>query len=46
MGRPGRARVEVLGPRDDIEAVLVSGTAVLVLQGEIVVDGVGRSPVT
>ena len=46
MGRPGRARVEVLGPRDDIEAVLVSGTAVMVLRGEIDVDGAGRSPVT
>ena len=44
MGRPGRARADVLGPRDAIGAVLVSRTAVLVLQGEIDVDGARRSP--
>ncbi len=42
MGRPGRARVEVVGPRHDIEAVLVSGTAVTVLEGKIDVTGAGR----
>ncbi len=35
MGRPGRARVEVVGPRDDIESVRVGGPAVTVLRGEL-----------
>lgn len=35
MGRPGRARVEVVGPRDEIETVLVAGSAVTILRGEI-----------
>ena len=42
MGRPGRASVEVVGPRDDIETVLVTGTAVTVLRGEIDVNAAGR----
>lgn len=33
MGRPGRARVEVIGPPDAIETVRVGGTAVKVLEG-------------
>lgn len=35
MGRPGEARVEVVGPRDAIETVRVGGHAVLVLEGKI-----------
>ncbi len=35
MGRPGRAEVEVLGPRDDISGVRVSGTAVVLMSGEL-----------
>jgi trans-2,3-dihydro-3-hydroxyanthranilate isomerase len=35
MNRPGRARVEVLGPREAIEAVRVGGQAVTVLRGEL-----------
>jgi trans-2,3-dihydro-3-hydroxyanthranilate isomerase len=35
MSRPGRAFVEVLGPRDDIETVKVGGSAVTVLRGEL-----------
>lgn len=35
MGRPGRAEVEVVGPRDDIETVRVGGTAVTVLRGAL-----------
>lgn len=42
MGRPGRAKVEVEGPRDDVEAVLVSGAAVTVLRGEIDAAGAGE----
>ncbi|MDH5506591.1 MAG: PhzF family phenazine biosynthesis protein [Anaerolineae bacterium] len=34
MGRPGRATVEVIGAREDIEAVRVGGQAVTVLRGE------------
>jgi trans-2,3-dihydro-3-hydroxyanthranilate isomerase len=36
MQRPGRAFVEVLGPRNDIAAVKVGGNAVTVLRGELV----------
>ena len=36
MHRPGRADVEVVGPRDDIETVKVGGSAVTVLRGELV----------
>jgi trans-2,3-dihydro-3-hydroxyanthranilate isomerase len=35
MQRPGQARVEVVGPRDNIEAVKVGGAAVTVLRGEL-----------
>jgi trans-2,3-dihydro-3-hydroxyanthranilate isomerase len=35
MKRPGSARVEVLGPREDVEAVRVGGQAVTVFRGEL-----------
>jgi trans-2,3-dihydro-3-hydroxyanthranilate isomerase len=35
MKRPGRAIVEVVGPRDDIETVRVGGGAVAVIRGEL-----------
>jgi trans-2,3-dihydro-3-hydroxyanthranilate isomerase len=35
MHRPGLAKVEVVGPRDDIETVKVGGSAVTVLRGEL-----------
>jgi trans-2,3-dihydro-3-hydroxyanthranilate isomerase len=35
MQRPGQASVEVVGPRDDIEAVRVGGGAAAVLRGEL-----------
>ncbi|MGH1363133.1 MAG: PhzF family phenazine biosynthesis protein [Calditrichia bacterium] len=35
MKRPGRAIVEVIGPRENIEAVKISGYAVDILRGEI-----------
>jgi trans-2,3-dihydro-3-hydroxyanthranilate isomerase len=34
MGRPGKAWVEVIGPREEIHAVKVGGSAVTVIQGE------------
>jgi PhzF family phenazine biosynthesis protein len=37
MGRPGMARVEVLGPRDDIRGVKVSGRGVVLMTGELLV---------
>ena len=37
MNRPGTARVEVLGPREDIEAVLVGGAGVTVLWGTLTI---------
>lgn len=37
MHRPGKAFVEIVGPRNDIEAVKVGGQAVKVLQGEFLV---------
>lgn len=37
MGRPGKAFVEVTGPRDDIESVSVGGQAALVMKGELMV---------
>ncbi len=37
LERPGQAVVEVVGERDDIEAVRVGGTAVTVLRGEIAI---------
>jgi trans-2,3-dihydro-3-hydroxyanthranilate isomerase len=35
MGRPGEARVEVVGDRDDIQSVRVGGGAAEVLRGEL-----------
>lgn len=35
MNRPGKANVEVVGRRDDIETVKVGGTAVTVIRGEV-----------
>ena len=35
MSRPGRAEVEVVGPRENIETVRVGGSAVTVLRGEL-----------
>lgn len=35
MGRPGKASVEVVGTRDDIETVRVGGEAVTVVRGEL-----------
>lgn len=35
MGRPGRAAVEVLGPRDAITGVRVGGTAVVLMDGTL-----------
>lgn len=35
MGRPGKASVEVVGPRDEIETVRVGGPAVTVVEGEL-----------
>ena len=34
MGRPGQARVEVLGPREAITGVKVGGSGVVLMQGE------------
>lgn len=36
MKRPGRANVEVVGPRDNIETVRVGGQAVTVLRGDLI----------
>ena len=36
MKRPGRANVEVVGPRDNIETVRVGGQAITVLRGELI----------
>lgn len=35
MGRPGRAAVQVLGPRDDIAGVKVGGSGVVAFRGEV-----------
>jgi len=35
LDRPGKAWVEVVGPRNDITAVKVGGQAVTVLRGEL-----------
>jgi trans-2,3-dihydro-3-hydroxyanthranilate isomerase len=35
MGRPGRAGVEVVGPREDAETVKVGGPAVVLVRGEL-----------
>ena len=37
LGRPGRAAVEVIGPRDAIETVRVAGPAAAVIRGELTV---------
>lgn len=37
MKRPGKARVLVVGPRENIETVKVGGSAVMVLQGELLI---------
>jgi len=37
MSRPGRADVEVVGPRDDIQTVKVGGAAVTVFRGELTI---------
>ncbi|NIM28376.1 MAG: PhzF family phenazine biosynthesis isomerase [Gammaproteobacteria bacterium] len=42
MGRPGKAFVEVVGPRDAIETVKVGGEAVTVVRGELDLGRVGR----
>ena len=34
MNKPGRANVEVVGPRDNIESVKITGSAVTVIRGE------------
>lgn len=35
LGRPGRVDVEVVGPREGIESVKISGNAVVVMRGEL-----------
>jgi predicted PhzF superfamily epimerase YddE/YHI9 len=35
MQRPGQAKVEVVGSREEIETVKVGGAAVTVLRGEL-----------
>jgi trans-2,3-dihydro-3-hydroxyanthranilate isomerase len=35
LGRPGRVDAEVVGPRDGIETVKISGNAVVVMRGEL-----------
>ena len=37
MNRPGMAHVEVVGPREEIQAVRVGGQAALVLRGQIII---------
>jgi PhzF family phenazine biosynthesis protein len=37
IGRPGRAEVEVLGPRDAISGIRVGGKGVIVMRGEMIV---------
>ena len=37
MQRPGRALVKVIGPRDDIQTVKVSGQAVKIFQGKLTI---------
>ncbi|TMM55445.1 PhzF family phenazine biosynthesis protein [Sulfitobacter sabulilitoris] len=39
MGRPGRAEVEVLGPRDAITGVRVAGQGALVMSGKVFMPG-------
>lgn len=35
LGRPGRIDVEVVGPREEIETVKISGNAVVVMRGQL-----------
>lgn len=35
LGRPGRAEVEALGPREDVSGVKVSGSGVVLMRGEL-----------
>ena len=35
LGRPGRAEVEALGPREDISGVRVAGAGVVLMRGEL-----------
>lgn len=37
MSRPGKATVEIIGPRTDIQTVKVGGSAVAVLRGELAI---------
>ena len=37
MNRPGTARVEIVGPREDIKSVRVGGPGVTVLRGTLTV---------
>ncbi|HBX69558.1 MAG TPA: PhzF family phenazine biosynthesis protein [Chloroflexi bacterium] len=37
MNRPGQARVEVVGPRENIETVKVSGQAGVVMEGKLII---------
>jgi len=37
MKKPGEARVEVVGPREDIQSVRVGGTAVALIVGELLI---------
>jgi trans-2,3-dihydro-3-hydroxyanthranilate isomerase len=37
MNRPGRAQVEIIGARDDIQTVKVGGPAVTVIKGELTI---------
>jgi trans-2,3-dihydro-3-hydroxyanthranilate isomerase len=38
MQRPGQTELEVVGPRDNIEAVKLFGTAITVLKGTMSLD--------
>ena len=42
MGRPGKAYVEVVGPRDAIDTVKVGGEAVTVVRGELDLERAGQ----
>jgi PhzF family phenazine biosynthesis protein len=39
MHQPGAGRVQVVGPRGDIETVRVGGPAVTVIRGELTIPG-------
>jgi predicted PhzF superfamily epimerase YddE/YHI9 len=36
LDRPGQAQVEIIGPRENISAVKVGGTAVTILHGTLI----------